>query len=254
MKTILSTIIFLLITILTQAQNKLTLQQAIEKGIANNLDVNQADLLMQKENINLKQSKASMLPNLNAFANHGTNQGRSIDPFTNSFVNQNVDYASYSASSNILVFNGSSLQNRIKANKIGYEASQMELQQAKDNLTIDIILAYLGVLSAEDILERSQSLAIVTQKQVERLDILNKAGAIPPSQYYDLKGQLSDDQIAIVDNRAARETAKLDLAQLLNIPYDKNLEVERLPPGSFNISYEAAPEAIYKTALQQFAQ
>ncbi|MEO6221520.1 MAG: TolC family protein [Ginsengibacter sp.] len=27
-----------------------------------------------------------------------------------------------------------------------------------------------------------------------------------------------------------------------------------MPPGSFNISYEAAPEAIYKTALQQFAQ
>lgn len=237
-----------------QAQNKLTLKEAIETGIANNLIVNQSGLQMQREDIILKQSRANTLPNLNGSANHGSNNGRSIDPFTNGFINQNVNYASYSASSSLLLFNGSSLQNRIKSNRLGYEASQQELQQAKDNLTINIILAYLGVLSAEDILETSRSLSAVTVKQVERLNILNQSGAIPPSQYYDLKGQLSNDQIAIVDNQAALETARLNLAQLLNIPYDKNMQLERMPLESFNISYEAEPEKIYQAALQQFAQ
>ncbi len=254
MKTIFATIIFLLIAVFVNAQNKLTLKQAIETGIANNLDVNQSDLLMQKADIALKQSKLNMLPNLNASANHGTNQGRSIDPFSNAFINQNVDYASYSASSNILLFNGSSLTNRIRGNRLGYEASQMELQQAKDNLTINIILAYLGILSAEDILETSRNLSMVTEKQVERLGILNQSGAISPSQYFDLKGQLANDQIAIVDNQAALDNAKLTLSQLMNIPYDKNLDVERLPESSFDIEYEAAPDKIYQTALQQFAQ
>ena len=46
---------------IAMAQNKLTLKQAIETGIANNIDVKQSDLQMQKANINLKQSKASML-------------------------------------------------------------------------------------------------------------------------------------------------------------------------------------------------
>lgn len=254
MKTIFSIIIFLLFIITTQSQNKLTLKQAIETGIANNLVVNQSGLQVQRENIVLKQSRASMLPDLNAFANHGTNNGRSIDPFTNGFINQNVDYASYSASSSLLLFNGSSLQNRIKSNRLGYAASQQELQQAKDNLTINIILAYLGVLSAEDILATSRSLSTVTEKQVERLNILNQSGAIPPSQYYDLKGQLANDQIAIVDNQAALETAKLNLAQLLNILYDKNMQLERMPLESFNISYDAQPDKIYQAALQQFAQ
>ncbi|MDQ6891025.1 MAG: TolC family protein [Bacteroidota bacterium] len=254
MKTVFATIIFLLVVIFANAQHTLTLKQAIETGIANNLDVNQSDLLMQKADIALKQSKLNMLPNLNASANHGTNQGRSIDPFSNAFINQNVDYASYSASSNILLFNGSSLTNRIRGNRLGYEASQMELQQAKDNLTINIILAYLGILSAEDILETSRNLSMVTEKQVERLGILNQSGAISPSQYFDLKGQLANDQIAIVDNQAALDNAKLTLSQLLNIPYDKNMDVERLPESSFDIEYEAAPDKIYQTALQQFAQ
>ena len=254
MKTTFANLFFVLISISGLAQNKLSLKQAIETGISNNSEVNQSDLQMQKADINLKQSKAYMLPNLNATANHGINQGRSIDPFTNAFINQKVDYAGYGAASNILLFNGSSLQNKIKGNAFSYEASKMELQQAKDNLTINIILAYLQVLSAGDILASSRSQDIVTGKQVDRLDILNKSGAIPPSQYFDLKGQLANDEIAVVDNQAALETAKLNLVQLLNIPYDKNLVVERLPEETFNISYDALPEKIYATALQQFAQ
>ncbi|MDQ2721449.1 MAG: TolC family protein [Bacteroidota bacterium] len=254
MKSLFLNIVFALYAVFATAQNKLSLKQAIETGIANNLDVNQAGLQMEKADINLKQSKASMLPNLNAFGNHGTNQGRSIDPFTNAFINQNVNYANYGASSNILLFNGSFLHNQIKSNALGFEASKMELQQAKDNLTINIILAYLQVLSSEDILEVSREQKSVTDSQVIRLSVLNQSGAIAPSQYFDLKGQLANDEITIVDNHAAVETAKLSLSQLLNIPYDKNMEIERLPEEAFSIMYDNTPEQIYQTALQQFAQ
>ncbi len=78
----------------SSSQDKLTLKQAIETGIKNNLDVNQSDLLMQKADVAFRQSRSAMLPNLNASADHGTNQGRSIDPFTNAFINQNVTYSS----------------------------------------------------------------------------------------------------------------------------------------------------------------
>lgn len=236
------------------AQNKLTLKQAIETGIKNNIDVLQSALDMQRAGVTLKQSKENMLPNLNASADHGYNYGRSIDPFTNAFINQKVGFASYGASSNIVLFHGFSLQNALKSNKLGYEASQQELQQAKDNLTINIILAYLQVLSAEDVLKQSQEQVLVTKKQVDRLEILNQSGAILPADYYDLKGQLATDQITIVDNKANLETAKLSLAQLLNIPYDKNLEVERIPEENFNTNYPRTPDSIYQTALKQFAQ
>lgn len=236
------------------AQKTLTLKQAVEIGIKNNIDVLQSDLEMQKEGITLKQSKETRLPNLNASANQGTNYGRSIDPFTNAFIDQKVGYGNYSASSNVLLFNGFSLSNEIKANKLGYEASKMELQHAKDNLTINIILAYLQVLSAEEVLTQSQAQVSVTQKQVDRLGILNAKGAILPADFYDLKGQLATDQIAISDNKASVATAKLNLVQLLNIPYDSTLEVEKIPAENFNTDFSGTPDSIYQTALHQFAQ
>ncbi len=254
MKSFFLTIVFIAYVCITTAQTTLTLKQAIEIGIKNNFDVLQSELLMQKADITLKQTKENRLPNLNASLDQGTNYGKSINPFTNTYIDQKVGFGSYGASSNILLFNGFSLQNAIRSNKLGYQASKMELQQAKDNLTINIILAYLQVLSAEDVLKQSQDQVLVTQKQVDRLAILNQTGDILPSNYYDLKGQLANDQIAIVTNKGNLQTAKLSLAQLLNIAYDSHLEVERIPESNFNINDTGNPDSIYHSALQQFAQ
>lgn len=254
MKSFFLIVLFVSFATLAPAQKKLTLKDAIEIGISNNLNVLQSSLQMEQAAISLDQAKENKLPNLNAVANQGLNFGRSIDPYTNGYIDQSVGYVNYGANTNLTLFNGFSLQNAVKSNRLGYDASQKELQQAKDNLTINIILAYLQVLNADEILSQSRDFAQVTQEQVDRLGVLNKSGDILPSDYYDLKGQLATDQITIVENKAALETAKVSLAQLLNIPYDKNLVLEKIPESSFNINYTDEPDQIYATALQQFAE
>lgn len=247
-------ILLLVTTISVNGQNKLTLEVAIETGIKYNLEVKQSGLSMKRENIVLKQSRAYMLPDLNINATHGMNQGRSIDPFTNSFINQKVNFASYGANSSILLFHGQSLQNEIKENQLAYKAAGMEWQQAKDNITINIILAYLSILSAADVLEQSRLNATVSNKQVHRLEILNEEGAISPSEYYDLKGQVAAEQLAIANNEANLANAKLNLSQLMNIPYDDSLEVAPLPLDTFAISEISSPESVYASSLQNFAE
>ena len=254
MKTICSIIFFLLTMSFAKAQSKLTLRQAIEMGIANNIDVNKSDLASQQAQITMQQSKLSMLPNVNASANYGINSGRTNDPVTNAFINQNINSSNYGVNANVTLFNGFALQNNIKSNSLAYEASKMELQQSKDNLTINIILAYLNVLSAEDLLQNARLQEEGTHREVDIDSIKNAAGSISPSDYYTLKGQLGTDQLNIADNIAAIAVAKLTLVQLLNIPYSDNFEVERLPEDVFNVNYVADPSKIYDTALQQFAQ
>lgn len=232
----------------------LTLQQCVETGITNNLDVQQNNLRMQSDEINWKQAKLDQLPDLNGTANHGMNQGRSIDPFTNGYINQNVNYANYGLSTGIILFNGLSLQNTVKQSKLTYEASKMDWQQAKDNLTINIILAYLQVLSNEDVLAQSKRQADLSKQQVERLDLLNKQGAVAPSLLSDLRGQYANDQLGIINANNVLELAKLNLCQLMNIPFDTNMKLERLDAISFVEKYEATAGNIYQTALQQFAQ
>ncbi len=172
---------------------------------------------------------------------------------TNGYINQQVNYANYSLNSNTTVFQGLQLQNIARQNKLAYNATKMELQQTKDNIMLQVILAYLVALNNEDLLTQSMNQASLSRKQVERLDILNKDGAVPPSQYYDLKGQLANDEISIVNNRNAMKSAKLTLAQLMNIPYDSSMQLERLNAEQYATSYEGEVDNIYETAVQQLS-
>jgi outer membrane protein len=116
------------------------------------------------------------------------NQGRSIDPFTNSYVTQQINFANYDINTSVTIWNGSSVRNNIKQSELTYKASQLDWQQAKDNITINVILAYLQVLSNQEQLTIAKNQVEVTRNQVGRLDILNNNGAIAPSLLYDLKG------------------------------------------------------------------
>src|SRR5690349_18734189 len=143
-------ILIMAITVSAHAQRVFTLREAVDTALRNNLELKQSQLQMESSAIDWRQSKANLFPNLNGFANHGINQGRSIDPFSNSYVDQQINFAGYGLSAGVTLFNGFALLNTIKQNSYAYEASKMDVQQQKDNLTLDIILGYLQVMSSED--------------------------------------------------------------------------------------------------------
>jgi outer membrane protein len=231
-------------------EKTLTLKQCVDIAIANNAQVKQSELQMQAAHINKQQAVSNLLPTLNGNIDQGLNEGRSINPFTNTYINQQVTYSSYNLSAGIPLFNGLRLQNSIGQNNYAYQAGKMELQQAKETLTLNVILAYLQVLNQTDLLAQSMNDAAVSKKQVERLAILNEAGAIPPSQYHDLKGQWASNRLAVTDNSNALESAKLALSQLMNMQYDKNMQLEKLSIEELAQVDTTSPSSITETAMQ----
>jgi len=235
------------------AENRLTLKEAVEAAINNNLLVQQSDLQMQAASINLSQAKSNLIPDLFGSLNHGMNQGRSIDPFTNSYINQQITYANYSISSSVVLFNGFQLKNLIKQNSLTYEANKMDLQQTRDNTTLNVILVYLQILSNEEQLQQSKDQASVTRQQVDRLNTMSEVGAIPPAQLYDLKGQLANDELAIITNQNGLDAAKLSLSQLMNVPFQRNLQVEAITADTLTLQYDNDPQSLYEVSVKQLA-
>jgi len=237
----------------TAGRNRLTLQKCVETALANNLDVLQSQLQMESSKIDKNQAKLNLLPSLNATAGQTFSQGRSIDPYSNTPVTQNVSSSNYGINTGVILFNGLSLQNLIKQNSLSYEASKMDWQQTKDNLTLNVILGYLQVLSTEDQLTQAQNQATLSGAQVERLQLMNQQGAVKPSDLSDLQGQYANDKLTIVNLQNSVETAKINLCILMNIPYDPHMDLERLDLASFAETYESTRDQIYQTALKELA-
>ncbi|HET9056249.1 MAG TPA: TolC family protein [Chitinophagaceae bacterium] len=250
-KIIIGCYFLLLYTEIMAQEKRITLKECVETALQNNLEVQQAELQKERSEIDWKQSKANMLPNISGNINYGTNQGRSIDPFTNSFINQQLNFSNLNANGSIPVFSGLQIQSQIRQNNLALQASKMDWQQAKDNLTLDVILSYLIELNNEDVLMLSKAQLEVTKKQVERLETLYSEGAIASYTLTDLKGQLASDEVLVVNAENNVTAARLSLAQLMNIPFDENLLLEKIGVDEAMSLYENASNTIYEEALKK---
>ena len=81
-----------------------------------------------------------------------TTNGRSLDPVTNLYINQQLTSSNVNAQASVPIFSGIQLKNSIKQTEYAFETATMEWQQRKDELTLRVILAYLQILSNEDAL------------------------------------------------------------------------------------------------------
>jgi outer membrane protein len=230
-----------------------TLRKCIDQAIANNIAIKQNDLKQQAASINYNQAKYDRLPNVAGEINYGINNGRSIDPYTNGYSNQQLSSSNASLTASVPVFKGLQTQRAIEQTSLNYKAAQLENQQEKDNLTLSVILAYLQVLNNEDVLELTKKQTAVTQKQVERLTTLNNEGAIAPAILSDMQGQYATDQLAVVTAANTLQLSKLSLSQLMNIPYQKDMLLSREGLEMSVTVYPETAEQVYAIALQKLS-
>ncbi|MGN6436836.1 MAG: TolC family protein [Agriterribacter sp.] len=242
------------VTVGGYAQNgTLSLKQCVETALSNNIPVKQTGLLTEAAKADWTKAKANLLPDVNGNWGYGWNQGRAIDPFTNTYIDQQFSSSNAGVSAGLTLFGGLQLQNLIRQTGYAYHASEMEWQQSKDKLTLDVILAYLTVLNNEDTWRIMSEQTEVTRKQVERLTILVEKGATGSYMLSDMKGQLATDELATINNYNALQTAKLTLSQLMNIPYSKDMQLQRLTEGELLEMYPADAAGVFAVALQNLA-
>ncbi|AOW19885.1 TolC family protein [Urechidicola croceus] len=230
-----------------------TLEKCIEIAINNNLDLKSSILNAKTSKINYKQSKLDILPNLNADYNIGINNGRSIDPFTNDYINQELTFSNAGLSLNTTIFNGFRMMNSIKQNKFNLKASEMEIEEAKQNLILEVTLQYIQILNNRDLINLSKSRLETTENQLKRLETLYKEGSINPVNYTDMQGQYSIDEMGVVTAENSLKSSVLELMRLLNLDTNSEKTFENIFGLVASEKYQFSVDEIYKDALQNLA-
>ena len=232
---------------------KLTLKDCIDTALKNNISVRQSEVLMKNAQLNYNQAKYNRLPNLFSSFNYGVNNGRSIDLYTNGYINQQLQFSNLDAQASVPLFNGFQLKNTIKQNEWSFAGATMEWQQRKDELTLQVIMAYLQVLNDADAIVLAMQQATVTKQQVERLAVIAEEGATPPGNFFDLKGQYAGEQLAVTNAENNYAGSVLTLTQLMNVSYNNTLEFDKAGLMEEVKTFETMPDEIYTLALQKLA-
>lgn len=237
----------------TNQNQSLTLDDCIAMALEQNLNLRSAKLSAASSKINYNQSRADVLPSINANYNIGVSRGRSIDPFTNSYSDNELTFSNAGLNLNVTVFNGFKLLNTIKQRRYNALASNMEIEDSKQNLILEVTLAYIQVLNSRDALDLATNRLETTKSQLERLEIFFKEERGNPVDYRNMQGQYASDLENIVLAENNLKTAVLNLANLLNTDLDYNTTFETILGLMSSNEYGFSYEEVYTSALQNLA-
>lgn len=224
-----------------------TLEESIRIALENNLELQSAELRAKRAKVNFRRSRNSILPDLGGSYNIGLSTGRSIDPFTNAYINRELTFSNAGLALDAVIFNGFNLLNRIRQSKLNLRASQMEVEEEKQNLMLDVTLAYLTVLNNRDLVQLAENRLETTAEQVNRLQTLYNEEVGNPADFTDIQGQAAVERTGVVQARNSLQESLLNLEQLLNITYDVSPEGIMLLVDLEPYSYSA--EQVYEEAL-----
>lgn len=227
-----------------------TLEQCIGLALQNNLDLKQSQFAEKTSGINFKQNRNALLPAINGSYNIGITNGRSIDPYTNSFVNEQLTFSNAGLGLDATIFNGFKLINSWKQAKLNLQAAEMETEAAKQALILEVTLTYLQVLNAQDLVKLAKARLGTTQDQLNRLKVLYEEETGNPAEYRDLQGQMAADASNLVKSENTLEAEIINLNTLVNpkeeitvASLNQDLDIEK---------YTYTVDEVYMQALNVF--
>lgn len=222
-----------------------TLADCLNYAEENNITVNSLRLTKLTNEQNLIQSKAALLPDLTASTSHS---------FTNTTVTSSGDGSStnmngsLSLGSNLTLYNGGLLKRDIQQKKLQMTMSDLDIEEEKNSLYLQIIQAYNNILLDKETIIYAEDLVSSSQEQVKRMQTLYDAGSAARKELIQLEAQLANDRFTLVNAQNAEKQDKLNLKQLLQLPVEANFDIVK-PDPSLRIEPIISQEQVLANAL-----
>lgn len=248
---------FLLLSVgaYTQGTPNWTLQEAVQYALDHNITIKQNELNQRLEKLTLQQNRLSQLPSVNLSTGYGRSFGRSIDPTSNQFVDgASYDFMSLSGNADVLVFGWFQRRNRIAQSKYALEAANRDLEQIKNDVSLNVATGYLRLLLAQEQVKINEQQVALSKAQLEQTERFAEAGSVPELNVAQLQSQLATDSSNLIGAMTEYTAAVLDIKALLNLDFDMPFsaivpELNDIEGGFENIYM--APEEIYAEASRK---
>ncbi len=250
MKRILILICFVFSTASIYAQKQWTLEDCLSYAQDNNITIKKAFLNTEITKQNHFQSKMALLPNLNASLSENTNFGRNIDPVTNQITIDRVRNNNFSLSSSVTLFNGFQSINNIRKNNFDYLSSKYDAEKIANDISVNIVTAYLQLLYNTDLVEVSQQKVDVSELQVERIAKMVEVGSLPKGDLLNTESQKSQEELQLINAQNQRDIAKLNLMQLLDLSVSESFDIVQLEVDVDENYSTVDNQSVYTLALE----
>lgn len=218
MKSIFLSAFALLLTAQSFAQDySWSLQDCVEHAIQQNISIKQTELDLESAAIEKKDALGNFLPTLNGNASNTWNNGLTQNVTTGLLETQTTRNSSYSISSGVRLFGGFQNWKTLDRAKLSRIAAEYNVSKLKDDIALNVAVAYLNALVAKENLKTISQQNTVTLEQIKRTQELVDGGVLPRGDLLEIQASNASEVQRIVAAQNAVDVALVNLAQLLNL-------------------------------------
>jgi len=180
--------------------------------------IKQQELQTRLQENTLEQSKFDLLPSLNGTATNNWSFGRALDETTYQFTEeQNVRSNQVYASAGLTLFSGLQNYNTILSNRYKLDASFQDLQNIKDDISLNVALAYLQILLNRELVNVTRNQLQTTMEQIEKTRKMVDAGSLPRGSLLEIQAQAAREELQLINMENQLDLAYLNIVQLLEL-------------------------------------
>ena len=204
---------------------KWTLQECINYALTHNIQLKKNEIQRLSAEEDVMQSKAELLPSLNA----STNQSAVYRPFistgqntvANGYVQSSIDKVyyngSYGVNANWVVWNGNRNKNTIKLNEITAQKAQVDSVTTARSIEERIVQLYVQILYTTEAIAVSKQSLETSKLNEQRGQTMVEVGKMSRADLAQLTAQRAQDEYNIVVAESNVKNFKFQLKQLLEL-------------------------------------
>ena len=210
-----------------------TLQECFDYAMQHNITLQRAKLQQLSAREDVSQSKAALLPSLNASTSHNLAyrpwQDTGTTTVTNGTVNTKVEKTSYNGSYGLnaswTVWNGNRNRNQVKLNRLTEEQAELETQETANTIQEKIAQLYVQILYLKEAVKVNEESLKTSKANEDRGREMLEVGKMSKADLAQLSAQRSTDEYNIVSAQTQVENYKLQLKQLLELTGEQEFDV-----------------------------
>ena len=240
----------------TQAK-QWSLKDCIDYALANNISLQKTQLTKASAQEDYLQSKAALLPSLNASTSQSVNytpwvaSGISSDGFSRASIDKVYYNGTYSVAGNYTIWNGNKNKNQVKLNKLAAEAAELDSATQAVKLQEQIATLYVQILYSTEAIKVNQESYASSLQNEERGKEMVKIGKMSQADLAQLTAQRAQDEFNIVQAESNVKNYKRQLKELLQITSDEAFDIN-VPNTTDAMALDAIPalNGVYAAALE----
>jgi outer membrane protein len=247
---ILSMVLLAIVNFTAAAQEKISLQRAVDLTLERNLTIKQAAINESLGEADYKQAKNNLLPNVSASPQASYNFGRSANLATYSYSNQSFLYLNGAAQVVVTVYQGGQLRNQILQNKLILDVDKTSTSKVKNDLILNVVTDYLQILTNQDLVIAANQQIDIANQTLDKTNISFKVGNNTLADLAQAQAQVSTANLNLTTAQNQLDLSILILKQYMEMDPNTQIVVEKPDIsrlGNVRTLYDA--NEVIKTAL-----